>query len=220
MDMKVPPVAAPPPSTSSAPSSPAQRTGLTQSDSITAIGKVAPGSRQYVIAANVPNARDASGRTASNDAVATCARDVVQLGRGKMFDTRGLCMTPGVRAAGPSYMKPLPPPVQRPANAETHDEPPLVIVRTVASRQEIVAVSDAATRFGIRPDLTLTEARALCAKVLAFDHDPLRDARALEALARWMTRFTPFVSLPPLPRYSVGEGRGEGGRGVEVRSIV
>ena len=156
----------------------------------------------------MPNARDAAGRAASNDAVDTCARDVVELGRGKMFDTRGLCMTPGVRAAGPSYMKPLPPPVRRPANPRAHDEPPLVIVRTVASRQEIVACSEAAARFGIRAGLTLTEARALCARVVAFDHDPLRDARALEALARWMTRFTPFVSLPLLPPLSDASGEG------------
>ena len=127
------------------------------------------------------------------------SRDIVQMGRGKMFDTRGICMTPGVRAAGPSYMKPLPPPVQRPADVRPHEEPPLVIVRTVANRQEIVACSDAAMTFGIRAGLTLTEARALCAKVVAFVHDPVRDARALEGLGRWMTRFTPFVSLPPLP---------------------
>jgi protein ImuB len=132
-----------------------------------------------------------------------------------MFDTRGLCMTPGVRAAGPSYMKPLPspPPVQRPADAKTreHDEPPMVIVRTVANRQEIVACSEAAMSFGIRAGLTLTEARALCAKVVAFAHDPLRDARAMEALGRWMVRFTPFVSLPLLPLPGTpGRGQGRG----------
>jgi protein ImuB len=157
----------------------------------------AAGPRQF-IAANLPNGRDASTRAASNEAVDTCSRDVVRLGRGKMFDTRGLCMTPGVRANGPSYMKPLPPLARRPDEATTRegDEPPIVIIRTVANRQEIVFVSRSASTFGIRPGMTLTEARALCSKVVAFDHDPLRDARALEALGRWMVRFTPFVSLP------------------------
>jgi len=147
------------------------------------------------------------------------SRDVVQMGRGKMFDTRGICMTPGVRAAGPSYMKPLPPPVQRPADVRPHEEPPLVIVRTVANRQEIVACSDAAMTFGIRAGLTLTEARALCAKVVAFVHDPVRDARALEGLGRWMTRFTPFVSLPPLPGGERAGVRGES-QYIESPSIV
>ena len=72
----------------------------------------------------------------------------------------------------------------------------MVIVRTVAMRQEIVAVSTAALEHGIRSGLTLTEARALCPEVVSFDHDLLADTRALEALARWMMRFTPVVALP------------------------
>src|SRR5207247_2396686 len=102
--------------------------------------------------------------------------------------------TPGIRASGPSFMKPLPP-ASRP-DVSNIDEPPLAIVRTIANRQEIIAVSPAAANFGIRPGLTLTEGRALCGGLVAFDHDPLRDARALEALARWMMRFSPAVCLP------------------------
>lgn len=106
-------------------------------------------------------------------------------------------MTPGIRASGPSYMKPTPPPVQRPAGTQrAADGPAMVIVRTVAMRQEIVASSAAALEQGIRPGLTLTEARALFPQVISFDHDPLADTRALEGLARWMMRFTPVVSLP------------------------
>src|SRR4030095_1703098 len=55
--------------------------------------------------------------------------------------------------------------------------------------------SESARQFGIRPDMTLTQARALCAGVEHAEHDPRRDARALEALGRWMTRFTPAVAL-------------------------
>ncbi|HYO10038.1 MAG TPA: DNA polymerase Y family protein [Tepidisphaeraceae bacterium] len=72
----------------------------------------------------------------------------------------------------------------------------MVIVRTVAGRQLVTAASRPAMAAGVRPGLTLTEASALCPKLLHFDQDTLRDARALEALARWMFRFTPRVCLP------------------------
>lgn len=71
----------------------------------------------------------------------------------------------------------------------------IVIVRTVANRQVVVAASTAAAGRGIRPGLTLAQARALCADVEHEEHDPAGDAVALEALARWMIRFSPFVSV-------------------------
>jgi protein ImuB len=43
--------------------------------------------------------------------------------------------------------------------------------------------------------MTLTQARALFAGVRHAEHDPKRDRKALEALGRWMTRFTPSVAL-------------------------
>jgi len=43
--------------------------------------------------------------------------------------------------------------------------------------------------------MTLTQARALCANVEHAEHDPARDMRALEALGRWLMRFTPTVAL-------------------------
>jgi protein ImuB len=61
-----------------------------------------------------------------------------------------------------------------------------------------VAVSDEAHRFGIRIGMTLAQARALCAHVRHLEHEPHRDAVALEAMARWMMRFSPVVCLPPL----------------------
>jgi protein ImuB len=81
-------------------------------------------------------------------------------------------------------------------------------VRTVASRQVVVAVNDSAKNREIRSEMTLAEARAICAQVQHVEHDPYKDAVALEALGRWMMRFSPVVSLLlPLP---LGEGRGEG----------
>jgi protein ImuB len=117
--------------------------------------------------------------------------------RSKLFmPSRGICMTPSIRANGPSYMKPVPPPVQRSANVTTAKDRPIVITRTVANRQIVVAMSSSAAAMGVRPGLTLTESRALCPDLSNAEHDPARDARALEALARWMMRFTPVVALP------------------------
>ena len=55
--------------------------------------------------------------------------------------------------------------------------------------------------------MTLAEARALCPGLLCLEHQPAPDARALDALGRWMTRFTPDVAtgwpdLTPEPRSS------------------
>jgi len=72
---------------------------------------------------------------------------------------------------------------------------PLLLVRTVAERQVIVARCDDAARRGIRTGMTLTQARALCADVVHAEHDPIADRRALEALGRWLMRFTPIVAL-------------------------
>jgi protein ImuB len=94
-------------------------------------------------------------------------------------------------------------------NPKSAIQNPLVLVRTIANRQDVVAVSDEAHRHGIRVGMTLAQARALHAQVEPLEHEPNRDAVALEALARWMMRFSPVVALPPLPP---GEGRGEGPR--------
>jgi protein ImuB len=88
----------------------------------------------------------------------------------------------------------------------------LVVIRPVADRQVIVAASKSALRCGIRSGMTLTQARALFAGVLHAEHQPPRDRRALEALGRWMTRFTPAVTLgcdtgvPPV-RGAAADGR-------------
>jgi protein ImuB len=71
----------------------------------------------------------------------------------------------------------------------------LVLVRTVADRQEIAAVSSEAAGCGICIGMTLTQARALRSDVRHADHDPAGDRKALEALGRWMVRFTPIVSI-------------------------
>ncbi len=71
----------------------------------------------------------------------------------------------------------------------------VVIIRTIANRQIVLAVSVAAAQRGIKPGMTLAQARALHAQVKHVEHEPHRDSMALEALARWMMRFSPCVSL-------------------------
>jgi protein ImuB len=43
--------------------------------------------------------------------------------------------------------------------------------------------------------MSLAQARALCPELTHADHDPARDAKALESLARWLTRFSPRVQV-------------------------
>jgi protein ImuB len=72
-----------------------------------------------------------------------------------------------------------------------------VLVRTIASRQIIVAACDQARACGIAPAMTLAEARALCATVHHAQHQPAADLQALHRFARWMMRFSPLVSVEP-----------------------
>jgi protein ImuB len=106
-------------------------------------------------------------------------------------------MTPGIRANGPSYLKPLALPAHTRADSRPrlHDLP-IVITRTIANRQLVVNASDSATQMGVHSGLTLTESNAICPGLVHFEQEPERDQRAIEALARWMFRFTPRVCLP------------------------
>lgn len=72
---------------------------------------------------------------------------------------------------------------------------PFVLIRTVASRQLVIAVSVEAKALGIRPGITLAQARAIRHDVQHEAHEPHKDATGLEALARWMMRFSPVVAL-------------------------
>ncbi|HZN65716.1 MAG TPA: DNA polymerase Y family protein [Tepidisphaeraceae bacterium] len=96
--------------------------------------------------------------------------------------------------------------------------PPLVLTRTVAERQLVVAASGAARHLGIRPGLTLTQARALHANVQHAEHDPRRDRKALEALGRWMMRFSPTVSACGTGFQRVSENSGKPEHGQDARA--
>jgi protein ImuB len=71
----------------------------------------------------------------------------------------------------------------------------LVLVRTVASRQVVVGMCGAARARGVRAGMSLAQARALCPGIVHTEQDAGRDAKTLEALGRWMIRFTPTVQV-------------------------
>jgi protein ImuB len=81
--------------------------------------------------------------------------------------------------------------------AEATPAAPLVLVRTVASRQLVLFACEKARAAGVDPGMTLAEASALCSGLTYQEHEPDKDQKALHQLARWMVRFSPVVSLEP-----------------------
>ena len=72
---------------------------------------------------------------------------------------------------------------------------PVVVVQTIAGqRRQVADASAAALTQGVRPGMSLAEARVMCPGAECVEHDPAGDRRALEALGRWMSRFTPIVA--------------------------
>ncbi|MDB5320433.1 MAG: protein imuB [Phycisphaerales bacterium] len=70
----------------------------------------------------------------------------------------------------------------------------MAIVRVVGQRRVVLDVSRQAKARGARRGMSVAEVRALCANLICVEADPDADRRALEALARWLMRFTPVVS--------------------------
>src|SRR5262249_35824000 len=73
--------------------------------------------------------------------------------------TTSMCVKP------PQPRLPSAPPVPKVSSPKNLTDPPIVLVRTVASRQIIVAVNDSARHYNIHSEMTLAEARAICADV-------------------------------------------------------
>ncbi|MDE0149911.1 MAG: hypothetical protein OXM58_16215 [Rhodospirillaceae bacterium] len=86
---------------------------------------------------------------------------------------------------------------------------PVAIVRHDRGRRIAVAVNGPAGRSGVRPGQSLADARSLCPALKAVEADPAADSRLLLHLARWCTRYTPWVAPeapaeddPPAPAQS------------------
>ena len=71
---------------------------------------------------------------------------------------------------------------------------PVAVVRHERGRRIAVAVNGPARRSGVRPGQSLADARSLCPALKAVEADPAADSRLLLHLARWCTRYTPWVA--------------------------
>jgi len=72
----------------------------------------------------------------------------------------------------------------------------LVLIQISGNRQIVTAVSPDAPP-AVRPGISLAQARAHCSHLQCLDETPAEDWRSLEALARWLMRFSPNVALCP-----------------------
>ncbi len=74
------------------------------------------------------------------------------------------------------------------------------VLVTIAKEQgglTIVSASRRAMQAGVTEGMRLADARAVEPALEAWDADPARDTKALEAMADWCERYTPLVSLDP-----------------------
>jgi protein ImuB len=74
---------------------------------------------------------------------------------------------------------------------------PFALWRKIAGGERLAAVNVAAQRRGLRPGMTVADARALCPVLTLEEHDPNADAATLAILADWCGRFTPLAALDP-----------------------
>jgi len=72
---------------------------------------------------------------------------------------------------------------------------PLVLTRPVGAAHVVERVCAQARRLGVRPGMSLAQARALVPELLAVACDNQKDRAALVELARWATRFGPTVEV-------------------------
>src|SRR5690349_17710028 len=72
---------------------------------------------------------------------------------------------------------------------------PLVVVAGEGGRVVVVAVNSVAESAGIRVGISLADARALEPSVRPVEADPGADAGALDGLAEWCGRYTPWVGV-------------------------
>lgn len=71
---------------------------------------------------------------------------------------------------------------------------PIAVIETIHRKRVVVDASQAAYARGVRPGISAAEAAAVCPNLVCIDQDCLADLRALDALGRWLIRFTPVVA--------------------------
>ncbi len=86
---------------------------------------------------------------------------------------------------------------RRDAGAAAERPRPFVLIQHQQQKDFIFSVNDEAEKFGIVPGIGLSDARALCLNLAAAPAEPDADRRALERLADWCGRYTPWVAVDP-----------------------
>jgi protein ImuB len=71
----------------------------------------------------------------------------------------------------------------------------LVAVAKIDNTQRLVCVDDKAARLGLSAGLSLADARARFPALIAVEAEPLEEARLLERLCDWCSRYTPLAAL-------------------------
>ncbi len=74
---------------------------------------------------------------------------------------------------------------------------PILLTSTIARQLTVSRYCTYAMQAGVRSQMALPLAQALCPNAHTEPFDPLRDIEALYALARWCIRFSPLVGLDP-----------------------
>ena len=72
---------------------------------------------------------------------------------------------------------------------------PLAAVARVDNAERLVCVDANAARLGLNPGLSLADARARLPALNAVEAEPAEEARLLERLCDWCSRFTPLAAL-------------------------
>ncbi len=99
--------------------------------------------------------------------------------------------------AAPDLLAPEPPHPALSPSGRGFEAPPLAIVAKAKGALRIEAVDRRAAKLGIGPGLTLADARARIPSLRAAAADPSADARLLEEIALFCSRFTPMVAVEP-----------------------
>ena len=74
-------------------------------------------------------------------------------------------------------------------------DPPLAFIALQASAERVAALNAAGFAVGLRPGLTLAEARAIASNLLCAPYDPKADEAALRRLALGAARYSPAVTV-------------------------
>jgi protein ImuB len=81
--------------------------------------------------------------------------------------------------------------------AEGPSAAPFALIAESAQAPRLTAVNPAGLEAGVRPGMTLADARALCPELAVAPADPAGDLACLERLALWAQRWGPWSTLDP-----------------------